>query len=606
MGPYEFRFAQRKHLWIAGILILAILSFSMMVHEPHARTMLVRGDNDDIMRWMSIKAWLGGQSWFDMTQYRVEPPEGLSMHWSRYLDAAIGGLYSLLTLQLAPDAAERWTFVLWPNLLLLILLFLTAKSTERLLGPLAAIFAVATIMTWMPIRGITFANGRIDHHNLQILLTSAMAMAMILPGRAWVLGVASGLTAGFSLAIGLETLAFVATGGLILVMRAAFDAQGGTQRLIGFCLALLGGAVMFHVGQTAPAHWLVAHCDALATPTLAIILIAALSSLAPLALYRRVRKPALRLCAVAALAVLGMWVFSGLLKPCLAGPYGMLPPEAQDFITSRISEALPGLVFAGIRPLTFANVLLPIFVVTVLATAFWLQARIRGAKDSNAAVGQMLVFAWLGLAGSFVQVRLNIIAAPALPFLAGYVGSELTQRFLDKRRVVTLALVLAPGVMVFAVQTLNEPALSLTNHLTGRDLSAQIERPSFDHGCRNEKTLAHLDTLPKAQMLTTLNLGAPLIMVTGHDALSVPYQRGAHTFWNGSFPFRSETLMLQAISQSAPDYIVICRLAAYDAEHGFALALKDNRLPDWLTPVPTGSDDLLVLQVLSDKLPPRP
>ena len=108
-------------------------------------------------------------------------------------------------------------------------------------------------------------------------------------------------------------------------------------------------------------------------------------------------------------------MFAPLLTPCLAGPYGMLPPEAQDFITSRISEALPALVFANLRPLTFANVLLPILVITALSSLFWLRNRGSYDKAQRAAVGQMLIFGWLGLIGSLVQVRMNMIAAPALP-----------------------------------------------------------------------------------------------------------------------------------------------------------------------------------------------
>ncbi len=597
MPPFAFSFVQRKHVWIAVALILALLGLSMFALAPHARTLLVQGDNDDIMRWMSVKAWLAGQGWFDMIQYRVEPPLGLSMHWSRYLDAALAGLYSLLALGLPPEVAERWTFALWPNLLLLALLGLVAKGTRRLLGAGAALFAMALVMTWMPIRGIAFATGRIDHHNVQILLTTIMAMAMILPGRAWLMGTISGVAAALSLAIGLETLVFVAAGGLVLVGRAAFEAADARARLIGFCSALTVGALMLFVGQTAPQDWLTPHCDALATPILAILLIASASSLVPLAFYNRLRPPALRLAAVAGLALFGLWLFSPLLKPCLAGPYGMLPPEAQDFITSRISEALPALVFATLRPLTFANVLLPVLVITALSSLFWLRNRGSYDKAQRAAIGQMLIFGWLGLIGSLVQVRMNIIAAPALPFLAGHVGAELLRWWSTRRSLAALLTAVVVVLAAFGTQYLNRPVLTLASRLAGTDLSQRFEQPSFDHGCRMEDALAELNALPKARLLTTLNLGAPLILVTHHDALSVPYQRGAQAFWNGSFPFRSEILMQQAIRQSAPDYVVICRDAAYDAEHGFALALKDGRLPGWLTPVDIGSARWLVLAV---------
>lgn len=157
------------------------------------------------------------------------------------------------------------------------------------MGVGGALFAMALVMTWMPIRGITFAPGRIDHHNLQILLTTTMAMAMVLPGRAGLTGAVAGCAAALSLAIGLETLVFVAVGGLVLVLRAAFEAEGAKARLLGFCLALLCGAAGLFAGQTAPQDWLTPHCDALATPVLAVILIATGSSLAPQAAGRQAR-----------------------------------------------------------------------------------------------------------------------------------------------------------------------------------------------------------------------------------------------------------------------------------------------------------------------------
>jgi hypothetical protein len=49
--------------------------------------MLVVG-NDSIMRLLSVRDWLNGQGWFDMSNGRVLPPEGISLHWSRYVDLA--------------------------------------------------------------------------------------------------------------------------------------------------------------------------------------------------------------------------------------------------------------------------------------------------------------------------------------------------------------------------------------------------------------------------------------------------------------------------------------------------------------------------------------
>ena len=603
MQSFEVNALKPRHVWLAGAIALVVIVFSVMIDAPHARAILVRGDSDDILRWMSVRDFLAGQGWFDMTQYRVEPPEGLSLHWSRYLDAAIAGLYSLLALALSPANAERWTLMLWPNLLLVALLILVAKGTSRILGSAAAVFAIVMVMTWFPLRGITFANGRVDHHDLQILLMTCVTMAMIWPAAGFKAGLAAGIAAAFSLAIGLEMLVFVAVAGILLFLRAVFNAQGARSRLAGFCLALLVGSGLFFAGQTAPSEWLTPHCDALATPYLAILLIATFSCGLPLIFYSRLQNTAARLGVTAALTGAGLCVFAPLISPCLAGPYGMLPPEVQDFITSRISEALPGPAFARLRPLTFVDVVVPILVMTVLATFFWLKRRKEWSTVERAAIGQMLVFGWLGLIGSMIQIRMNIIAAPALPFLAGFVFSQLLRGVIARRRARDLAGFALAVIAVFYIQQTNGPMLKAAEMLSQQDLSKRIEAATSDKGCRDEATLAHLDRLPAARLLTMMTLGPDLLLTTHHSALSVPYQRGAYTFWNGSFPFRSEALMLRAIAQSKPDYIVLCKTSTYDDLHFYAQELTGGKLPAWVAPVSVGTDDLLVLRVLPDALP---
>ena len=42
------------------------------------------------MRLVEVRDWLAGQAWFDLHQYRLDPPDGVQMHWTRVLDAAAG------------------------------------------------------------------------------------------------------------------------------------------------------------------------------------------------------------------------------------------------------------------------------------------------------------------------------------------------------------------------------------------------------------------------------------------------------------------------------------------------------------------------------------
>jgi hypothetical protein len=48
------------------------------------------------MRLQQVRDWLAGQSWFDVTQYRVDPPHGLPMHWSRLLDVPLAAVILLV------------------------------------------------------------------------------------------------------------------------------------------------------------------------------------------------------------------------------------------------------------------------------------------------------------------------------------------------------------------------------------------------------------------------------------------------------------------------------------------------------------------------------
>ena len=47
------------------------------------------GDTDDNMRMMQVRALLAGQGWYDLRQYRLNPPFGADIHWSRLVDLPI-------------------------------------------------------------------------------------------------------------------------------------------------------------------------------------------------------------------------------------------------------------------------------------------------------------------------------------------------------------------------------------------------------------------------------------------------------------------------------------------------------------------------------------
>src|SRR5262245_26193672 len=69
-------------------------------------------DTDDAMRLVEVRAFLGGQSWFDLHFSRLQPPDGLISHWSRLVDAGLAGLFLLFNVFVEAALAERLMRVL--------------------------------------------------------------------------------------------------------------------------------------------------------------------------------------------------------------------------------------------------------------------------------------------------------------------------------------------------------------------------------------------------------------------------------------------------------------------------------------------------------------
>jgi hypothetical protein len=103
---------------------------------------------DDFMRMAQVRDYLAGQNWFDLTQYRLDPPNGVVMHWSRLIDIPIAWLVLGLARFVGRAKAEFYTAALWPLLMLLPTMALAGILARRLAGETAAI--VAVILVWSP------------------------------------------------------------------------------------------------------------------------------------------------------------------------------------------------------------------------------------------------------------------------------------------------------------------------------------------------------------------------------------------------------------------------------------------------------------------------
>src|SRR3954462_5088066 len=217
------------------------------------------GDTDDNMRMMQVRALLHGQGWFDLRQYRLTPPLGANIHWSRLVDLPIAGLILALRPFLGGAGAERWAVAIAPMLPFLLLLFSLALTARRLLGPTAYLLAFVALFFAGSNNGM-FAPERIDHHGWQLALL-ALSVSSIADRDRVRGGIVLGLSTALSLAIGLEMIIYLALAGGAIVLFWVDDAEE-RERLQAYAVTLGGAtAIAFLVFASNDNRGAV--CDAL-------------------------------------------------------------------------------------------------------------------------------------------------------------------------------------------------------------------------------------------------------------------------------------------------------------------------------------------------------
>src|SRR4051812_17413055 len=79
--------------WKSIVFIVWLLIAAWFIFEKWADIQSFNlPDPDDNMRIMQVGGLLHGKGWFAPRQYRMNPPFGANIHWSRLVDLPIAGL----------------------------------------------------------------------------------------------------------------------------------------------------------------------------------------------------------------------------------------------------------------------------------------------------------------------------------------------------------------------------------------------------------------------------------------------------------------------------------------------------------------------------------
>ncbi|HEV8423119.1 MAG TPA: hypothetical protein VGQ40_07225, partial [Chthoniobacterales bacterium] len=472
---------------------------------------------DDAMRLAQVRDLLTGQPWYDLTQWRMNVPFGLPMHWSRLIDAPIAGLILLFRQFLAPQSAETLAICLWPMLSLLAAWLAIGRIAQHLAGLKAGVIAVLFGAAAAAVLGY-FTPGVIDHHNVQVALTLwtlAFLIEIETNPRA---ANAAALLSVLSLAIGLEVLPYVVTS--ILIIGALWISRGdefsGAVRRFGltFSLAAPLALVLF----AADHERFSAACDAYSGfyATLATFGGLGLASVTLLAAGTPVRRALLFI----ALGVAALVLVLAIAPACLAGPYGNVSPRINEIFLSRVQEVQ--------SPILNAANDWPFFFYGTLYSAFGLLACIFAVflvqQENRLAAIIVAAFAAMAFAVMSVEVRGVLFALLAsLPGLAAATQLSI-ERWIRPGWRAALATIVA--LILFSNVSLAY-AVSIGRNLLA-DASAQAARAKADSEswyCFSQASVTQLAAQPRARVVAFLDQGPAILAYSAHSVIAGPYHR---------------------------------------------------------------------------------
>jgi hypothetical protein len=580
-------FIERQWKWIVVLVWLGFCAWFVFQKWNDIRFFGL-GDTDDNMRIMQVRGLLHGQGWFDLRQYRMNPPFGANIHWSRLVDLPIAGLILGLRPFLGGPGAERWAVAIAPMLPYLLLFASLALTTRRLVDPrayplvlLAMFFAGSTNGMFMP--------ERIDHHGWQLALL-ALSMASIADPKRVRGGIVLGVSSALSLAIGLEMIIYLALAGVAMVLFWVNDAEE-RDRLRAYAVSLSGTAAIMFLGFASYANRAPV-CDALSPVWLSDALLGGalmygLAWLSPGDWKRR-----LAWAVGAGVVIAG---FHALMWPhCLQRLEGV-SPEVDRLWLSHVKEARP-FYRHGWRIATLIAAL-PVTGAIGWVLLAWMNRadrellrRIIGAAVPGIAASLLLL--WQTRTGPAAQMMATVGAAALSWFLLPRAWNLVWPNARISPLVRSLA---TAGVIVICAGAIVPVVVSFIPEEKATPYEQSIGKAN--NLCGSLWGMHAIALQPKGMVFTFIDLGPRLIAVTHHDAVAGPYHRNGQQIADVMNAFRgSADQAHQLIAKYHSNYLLTCpnssttTIFMAETPKGFYSQLAHGQVPNWLQPVQLPKD----------------
>jgi hypothetical protein len=561
--------------WLFLLLVVAACACLLMFSQ-RAIALDQFADADDPLRLVQVRDWLAGQSWFDVTQYRMNPPGGAPMHWSRLVDVPIAAVILAFRPFVGQGGGETAALILVPLLTLAVVMALVRAIASKLMSPGPAVLAVIpTPVSMAALRQL--APMRIDHHGWQLVMGLTMVLA-VLGDRPRRSGVIAGLAAATWLNISAEALPFIAAVGVWFGLNWLADVRAG-ERLRYYTATLALTASLLFGATHWPSAWGQRWCDSVSVSYLASLAIAALCcavAVRPGFSDWRVR--------AAVLAVGGLLSASALWfadPQCLHDPFGFLDPLVRRYWYELVPEGLP--IWRQSLAVGLAMLIQPL-----IGLAGGVLGWSRSAGTQRGAWGAYIFLLAAAIAASILVMReadlANLISLPGTAFLAWWA--------LVSARKLESSLPRVAGTVVGLLLIMPAYALPLMLVKPSGNAAAEGVAPPNTKKCVTSAEVERLRQLPPGDIAAPLDLGPLILMHTPHRVIASGHHRN-HVAMRDLIRFfilppdQARTIA----AQRGIDYVVVCpgmpELGNYakDRPDGLWAMLAVGRNPAWLEPV---------------------
>lgn len=583
-GRVDMPLAPLAALWLLVSVLLIWSGWTQI-------TTLSGWDPDDQLRLVQLRDFLGGQSWFDVTQYRMNPPDGSPMHWSRMVELPLALLILALRPIFGQPAAEMIAGTAVPLLLLgwisYMLARIAAVISSREAGVVAALITLSSSALLMQLQPM-----RIDHHGWQIAM-SVLALSTIF----WTGNRKAGRVLGFALAlwlhISLEGAPMTAAFFLLLGGRWIFGESQG-ERLLWTVISFAAVTLLLYFGTQAQGIFAPVFCDTVSTPHIWGVVFAA-TIMVPATLYLpsdwRLRLGACGIAAVGALLLI-----LNLAPQCLEGAFGNMDPLVREYWYSKVMEGLPvwhqdwrnaASLMAGL----------------LCGAVSWL-VLVRSVKgDGRARLRTMGFFLFYGLLLSVAVIRtVSVAAAYAIPVTAALIAILFKRYRLSKipaRRIgliVAMLILLVPGA---AISTLIRAMPDLP-------AQKQMAAATANARCQSATSVAALAKLPDAFFIAPFDMGPTILAQTPHKVLASSHHRNERAMHEHIEIFRSTPAhAYRLLNQHRITHLAVCPgeaemdFYAKKDTTGLWAEIRKGKVPTWLEPLPDMGEGIKIWRVRS-------